>query len=320
MLKDFEKVTPQIIQEFIEHKLFKCNLPKKYGGLDWDLMQTLDFFEVAAYNDGSLGWLLQIGNGGNYFASSFPEEVATEIFSDKSTVIAGSGAPTGIAVKVEKGYKITGKWPYCSGSDYANWFTMNCKVAGTDEIASFITRRNQVEVIEDWDTVGMRETSSNSIQATDIFIEDRFCFDVHVNHNHIENEVLNLPFVLYAELFFMAVVCGLVRKIASEAEDLIPCRSELDQKHIQEGVKDLLDNIEIIQNDVKRTLHNVSMKPNELEAHELGRRIKNFVNKVRIEIHQIYPHLGMRVIHASHPIATAYQDLITIAQHSMLRN
>lgn len=320
MMKDFEKVTPEIIQEFIEHKLFKCNLPKNLGGLDWNLVQTLDFIEVSAFNDGSLGWLLQIGNGGNYFASSFPIDVASEIFGDPKTVIAGSGAPLGVAQKVEKGYKITGKWPYCSGSDYANWFTMNCKIDGTDQITSFITQRNQIEIVEDWDTLGMRETSSNSIQAKDIFIEERFCFDVNKNHEHIVNEVLNLPFVLFAELYFMAVVNGLARKILAEAEDLIPFRSELDQKHIMDGVKELSARVAINREEVLHKLESVQMKPSIELAEELGKQIRAYVKNVRIGIHELYPYLGMRVIHKSHPITKAYEDLITIAQHAMLRN
>lgn len=320
MLLNVEKVTPDVIEQIIAQKLFKCNLPIHLGGLNWGLIQTLDFFEEVACQNGSLGWLIQIGNGGNYFASSFPEEVTDEIYSSVETVIAGSGAPNGVAQKVENGYIISGKWPYCSGSDYANWFTMSCIVEATDHITSFIARRDQIEIINDWDTMGMRDTSSNTIQASNIFIEERFCFDVNKNYSHIENEVLNLPFVLYAELFFMSIIIGLSRKIIKEAKLLIPSRMMIDQKQIEEKTGCILQLIELMKKQVNDLLLEVNMKPTEKEAHELSNYLKNNIKEVRMAIHDMFPHLGMRAIHHNHPITQAYQDLITIAQHAMLRN
>ncbi len=57
----------EIIQE---NKLFKCFLPKNLGGLEMNLFRTLDVIEQCAYINGSLGWMIQIGNGGNYFVTN----------------------------------------------------------------------------------------------------------------------------------------------------------------------------------------------------------------------------------------------------------
>ena len=62
------EITPEVINTIFEHGLFKLFLPQALGGLGLGMIDTLALIREAAYLNGSLGWLIQIGNGGMYFA------------------------------------------------------------------------------------------------------------------------------------------------------------------------------------------------------------------------------------------------------------
>jgi hypothetical protein len=93
------KMDSTVVELLFRERLFKCFLPTELNGLGLSLTETMQVIRECAYINGSLGWLVQIGNGGNYFASCFPEPISKELFSPLSAVIAGSGAPSGSAVK-----------------------------------------------------------------------------------------------------------------------------------------------------------------------------------------------------------------------------
>ena len=50
--------------------LFRMSLPKALGGLELDPISTFEIVELLAAADGSAGWTVMIGNGGNAMRSS----------------------------------------------------------------------------------------------------------------------------------------------------------------------------------------------------------------------------------------------------------
>src|SRR5687768_9060145 len=72
--------------------LFKLWVPKRHGGFELDLPQTLQVYESAATVDGAVGWAVMIGAGGGLFAAYLQPGAAHKLFSPQDAVVAGSGA------------------------------------------------------------------------------------------------------------------------------------------------------------------------------------------------------------------------------------
>src|SRR5687768_10676146 len=88
--------------EFIyQHKLFKLFVPEAFGGRMAGLPEAVRIFEQASFIDGSLGWAVTIGAGGGFFSAYLPPEAAAKLFTPENAVVAGSGHPTGSAIKTE---------------------------------------------------------------------------------------------------------------------------------------------------------------------------------------------------------------------------
>ncbi|HTF21999.1 MAG TPA: acyl-CoA dehydrogenase family protein [Chryseolinea sp.] len=100
---------------------------------------------------------------------------------EKDWVLLSTGggdwvSSNGSAEKVEGGYRINCTKPFCSGSPIANVAVMSCAYHdGTKEhVLHFSVPMNSegVEIIYDWNAMGMRGTGSNSVRFKDVFVPD----------------------------------------------------------------------------------------------------------------------------------------------------
>ena len=89
----------------------------------------------------------------------------------------------GTAVRAEGGYRISGRWPFASGSPYATWLggmSAVCDVAGAPVLDAngqpqrllAIWPADQARIIDTWDGLGLRGTGSGDIEITDLFVPD----------------------------------------------------------------------------------------------------------------------------------------------------
>ncbi|MBD3611023.1 MAG: hypothetical protein HUJ13_01125, partial [Hydrogenovibrio crunogenus] len=146
------RVQEEVLDALFQQRVFRLFIPEKYHGEPTDLPTALNVFESIASADGATGWLAMIGAGGGLFSGFLEEQAAYEIFSPERALIAGSGMPSGEATTLKNGFEVSGRWRYASGSDYASWFTANCKVGGDDdEILSIAVPADDVTVDHTWD-------------------------------------------------------------------------------------------------------------------------------------------------------------------------
>ena len=298
-----DEISSKEINILFEHKLLKAFLPNELNGLNCNIFQTLQLIEDAAYLNGSLGWLVQIGNGGNYFASNFNNETILNFFKDSQFVIAGSGTATCKAEKKEKGVFIEyGTWKYCSGSAYASHFTLTFDLEG--ETVSAIVNKNDVNVIYDWNTIGMKNTSTNSIEVNQLFIPNENLFHVSIQKNYTNIPIFGLPFLIYAQGFFIHVLYGIIKRMTEESNDI---------KHLQSIEKMKEESNQII---------NICLKNKTLSEEEqlkFQSLYKLQAEELQTIATTIFKKNGMASVYKENIISTFYMDLITLCQHKLLQ-
>jgi alkylation response protein AidB-like acyl-CoA dehydrogenase len=211
----------QVVRTLIELRLFRLWIPQRYGGFELPLPQTLAIYEAAGRIDGSIGWAVMIGSGGGLFAAYLDPAVASEIFAPANAVIAGSGAPEGRAERVAGGYRVSGRWRYASGANYATTFTANCVVTagglplvdadGRPLIRAMTFTPSQVAVLPSWDTSGMRGTGSHDFEVRDVLVPDQRTFSVFTDPPREAGVLYRLPFGVLTELPITAVAVGIAR-------------------------------------------------------------------------------------------------------------
>jgi len=129
---------------------------------------------------GSTSWVASLVNVCAWLAALFPERAQADIWaSDPDAWIAGSLAPNGEAVAVEGGWRVTGRWPWASGSLHAQWGACGIHMKNDrGEVVNFglsLMPMRDLVVEDTWFMVGMKGTGSNTIVANDVFVpEHRF--------------------------------------------------------------------------------------------------------------------------------------------------
>ncbi|MFJ7981851.1 acyl-CoA dehydrogenase [Lysinibacillus xylanilyticus] len=325
---------PEDVLELIyEHQLFKLFTAKELGGKDLDLLEGIKVFQKMSVLDGNFGWLVTIGTGGNAFIPTLNKEVCEKIFSPRNAVIAGSGYPTGTAVKIDGGYNVTGQWKYCSGADYATTFTMNCFVENdgirTDEIVSCSINSDQVEVFNDWRAMGLKATASHTICVQDVWVPEEETFQLGIIKNKYGSAVHSFPFGAFAEASFLSVCLGITENFLEETAILVKQRNNDPSRTERIGAIQFLlmqqqKNFRQLEEQFYSLLNEYWQK--HKEGHELTdeelqqfSRMSKDIAAACVDIaNSLIRRLGMDAITETSSINRIWRNLYTAAHHSFL--
>jgi 3-hydroxy-9,10-secoandrosta-1,3,5(10)-triene-9,17-dione monooxygenase len=90
--------------------------------------------------------------------------------------MSSSYAPTGKAVTVDGGHRLTGRWSFSSGCDHATWVLLGGIVLDSEgkpvDFRTFLLPASDYTIDDVWDTVGLRGTGSNDIVVDDAFVPE----------------------------------------------------------------------------------------------------------------------------------------------------
>jgi len=106
---------------------------------------------------------------------AYPEQVQEEIWgTDTYATLAGNTNlnPRATAARVPGGYRLTGQWGFCSGSDFSEWLIFNAPAGEAGEGHMFLVPRQDTTTIDDWFPTGMRGTGSRTMAVDDVFVPD----------------------------------------------------------------------------------------------------------------------------------------------------
>jgi alkylation response protein AidB-like acyl-CoA dehydrogenase len=122
-------------------------------------------------------WVATLVNINNWFISTlFPSEVSELVFAKPGARVAAVLQPRSCkARKVSGGFQIEeGVWAFNSGIYHAQWdmvgFPVHEETGGYLVFALF--PKTDVQVLDDWDTIGVRGSGSSSVAVRDVFVPD----------------------------------------------------------------------------------------------------------------------------------------------------
>ena len=158
--------------------LFRMWLPAAIGGAALDPRSAMRVVEAVARADGSVGWCVHVAAQASWALPALDEDVVAGIFT-RDDVLAGSIGP-GRAVAVDGGYRATGRFPFASGCTHATWLAGVCEIRdgdrpralpdGRPERRSLFFRPADCEILDTWDTTGLRGTGSHDFAVADVFV------------------------------------------------------------------------------------------------------------------------------------------------------
>lgn len=173
------RISSEIIGEMRDREFFRLLLPRRFGGFEYDLNTLVRIVSELSASCGSSGWVAGLLMIHQWLCAQFPIEVQEELWGDNSdTIIAGSYAASAQAEPENGGYRISGKWPFASGCDHADWALLGVTFPpkGNDEQTQqgfLLVKESEFSIQDDWFVVGLAGTGSKTVVCDDQFIPER---------------------------------------------------------------------------------------------------------------------------------------------------
>jgi 3-hydroxy-9,10-secoandrosta-1,3,5(10)-triene-9,17-dione monooxygenase len=174
--EDLRNVPEDLMKALQETGHFAMLQPKRYGGLEASPVDFHRNVRLVAGACGSTAWLASVLGVHPWQLALFPDQAQEDVWGeDNTTLISSSYAPMGRATAVDGGYLLSGKWSFSSGCDHARWVFLGGLIMDGENVVdfrTFLVPREDYEIVDVWDTVGLRGTGSNDIIVYEAFVPE----------------------------------------------------------------------------------------------------------------------------------------------------
>lgn len=320
--------------------------PKRFGGLELSEHDHARIAMTLGRGCASTAWIFSILSSDNMAILSFPEETQEEIWgTDTYATLSGNTNlnPKATTRAVPGGYRLTGQWGFCSGSDFSEWLIFNAPVGDDGEGHMFLVPHDDAETIDDWYPTGMRGTGSRTMSVKDVFVpEHRVQATADTVRKLKERRSLHPTFnTMYATWpsngRFPFAACavgaawgaaehfaGTVGSSTRVANALGGAVSLVEQDYVATEFAQADGDIEMARNLVEKRSLQASDRARErresTEA-EVARELRDNALVARTSlraVQQIFSLIGSRAGSPTHPVSIAKRDIEMISHHVTL--
>ena len=161
----------ELHDEFHRAGFYDLYVPRRYGGLEFDVPTYARVIKEISRGCVSTGWCLGLCiNHALQVGSYWPQSAQDAIFAGGDFCGGAVAAPVGIITPVEDGWQIDGQVAFASGTPYGTYYMGQAILAGTEkqpmpELYMFVAPRREWEMLNDWgDLIGLKGSGSHSIR------------------------------------------------------------------------------------------------------------------------------------------------------------
>lgn len=228
------RLADETVEAITDAGLLRMRVPLRYGGYESDMRTVVEVLAELGRGDGSASWTTAVWLISSWMVGLFPDEVQDEIFATPDVRVTGIISPTAMAVPVDGGYVLNGKWAFNTGSQQAQWNTNAAVIPhpnGEFEPVMVAVPISQLQIIDDWYTSGLRGTGSVTTIAQDVFVPAARVLPMGPVLAGIHRSVLNAgrpvysaPFMPTATTTVSAVALGLAKAAIDAFFERLPGR------------------------------------------------------------------------------------------------
>ncbi|OBY30928.1 hydroxylase [Mycolicibacter kumamotonensis] len=197
--------------------------PTDFGGYAAHPRDFAEAVMAVAKRCGAAGWVCGVGGVHRWEMALMDRRLQAEVWgSDPDAWIASRDAAQGLATPVDGGYRLEGRWDFCSGTDHCDWIFLGARVADTllPKVLHVVLPRSDYMVIEDsWDVTGLSGSGGKDIVVDGAFVPAYRTIDFeHVAAGVCAAEAAGRPETLYRLPFWAMLPLGITAAVIGIAE------------------------------------------------------------------------------------------------------
>ena len=172
------------VEALYHEGLLSLKVPRELGGPEVDPLLYLELIDELSYINTSAGWCAFINSTSTALCGAFiPDAGVERIFpGDRMPIASGALIPRGLATPVEGGWRVSGRWPFASGSAHSSWLLAGFRIVRDDEPGPehmiMACPVEDVQFLNNWQVMGLQGTGSRDFVLTDYFVPEELAFDL----------------------------------------------------------------------------------------------------------------------------------------------
>ena len=167
------RLPDELLAELKDAGCLRMLLPPSHRGLGVTLPDAMRVYEALSRADASVAWTVGNCSGAWCDFAGLPRATFDAIFTGGADVtVAGVFAPSGVAERVDGGYRVSGRWGFASGCQHCDWLFGNCleDVDGERRMRTVVFSASEITIEDTWTVSGLCGTGSHHFTADEVFV------------------------------------------------------------------------------------------------------------------------------------------------------
>lgn len=166
------RVPDESVADLRKAELYKVLQPARYGGFELDFWSFARCAAEVGAGCGSTAWVYSTAAAHQWQIGMFDDRAQRDVW-EAGAISASSYSPAGVAAATDGGYRLSGRWLYCSGVLNADWIILGVRVAADgrpDGQGYVLVPKSDFAVEDNWDVIGLVGTGSSDVLIDDAFV------------------------------------------------------------------------------------------------------------------------------------------------------
>jgi 3-hydroxy-9,10-secoandrosta-1,3,5(10)-triene-9,17-dione monooxygenase len=176
-----------VVNALHDSGLFRYQQPKMWGGMEVDYRGFMEIPYIIGLGCPSTAWVFANMASHHRQLAQWPMQAQEDILASDPDALIASGIAyvQGQGQKVDGGLLLSGQWGFSSGVDISSWNMLACTIKDENnkpiDWCMCLVPKEDYEIVDDWQTMGMRGTGSRTVKCKDIFIPEHRVLSMHIH-------------------------------------------------------------------------------------------------------------------------------------------
>ncbi len=162
------------IAAYHQSGILRVMQPRRFGGHQASFGIFSRIVEILAEGCAASAWVYAVLGEHQWIIACMPERAQQDVWGDAPLAVASSSlAPRETARATAGGWRLSGRFPFSSGCLHAQWAIIGARcedAAGNKPTRYLLVPMREIEIVDDWDVLGLRGTGSRSLLLDDVFV------------------------------------------------------------------------------------------------------------------------------------------------------
>jgi 3-hydroxy-9,10-secoandrosta-1,3,5(10)-triene-9,17-dione monooxygenase len=163
------------VADYISNDLLRLCMPTRFGGFELGYDVLCETVQTLARGCGSQAWVYMVLTDNALKLASFTPQAQEEVWGkNRNAKLSNAVAPLGKGEVVDGGVRWTGRHPFSSGVDHADWVMATGYVQRGEkkQTVSVLVPKGDITIIDDWYVVGLAGSGSKTFEINGAFVPE----------------------------------------------------------------------------------------------------------------------------------------------------